>query len=296
MSKVFVIGDLYKETQFHTSKIPTENEFVVAESATTYFGSKSLNAARVFSKLGEEVHFFCAVGDDDLPSTDALKDFELSPIFAKKKNQQTGQIHVLTTPSGQSAVTLFRGANDLVTVEDIKNIESEIQTSAYLYTTTSLPLSALYTLVELAFTHQKPLFLDVPNRHDSLDLSKLQHVTFFAPNRQETEKLCQTTIAVINDAKQAASKLNMQLQTTILITLDKDGCLICQNGQSTHFPTTEMHPVDSTAAGDIFRAVFMKFWMENKNVDEAIQQALKTATQSVKIKGVSQSIEELFPT
>ncbi len=88
---------------------------------------------------------------------------------------------------------------------------------------------------------------------------------YFLPNRTEALKLTKT-----DDPKKAAEILSRYLDT-VIIKLDKDGCLIYKDGKYTFVKSVdEFVRVDSTGAGDAFFAGFMYGIMKDEPVEKCV--------------------------
>jgi ribokinase len=295
MKNILVVGDIYTETQFHTEIIPRENEFAFASESTTTVGSKTINVARVLAKLGNTVTFCGVVGNDKDGNqiNSELKEFNINPLLTQKIGMSTGKISLITPKSGKSSVVLSSGANMALTPDLISQIE--INQYDGVYTTTALPLNTLYRLAEICHKSAIPIFVDVPNQQVDLDLSQLVQVDFIMPNRQEAELISGQKINNIEDAKNIAKFLREKIQGSIIITLDKEGCVVMEANrlESEHFPVRNVETIDETGAGDIFRAAFVNKWLESSDITGSVKIALDLATDSVLIKGVNASIENV---
>lgn|GEM_PF-3133922 len=100
--------------------------------------------------------------------------------------------------------------------------------------------------------------------------------------------LFQRTIANVEDAKSAAKELKKILKGTVIITLDKEGCVVYEKDakEPRHIVTKPEESVDETAVGDIFRSVFFDYFLKSHSIDKALERALYIASRSTKIKGV----------
>lgn len=297
MQKILVIGDIYSETQYFLDEIPDVNQFMFAKDALQIFGSKTINAARIFSRLNCTTSFFGFVGDDqegkNAPA--ALEKYKINSLLQQVNNERTGKIVVLTNKEGKSSIVLFAGSNAAFSPKYIDGLSEEIESCDIVYTATSLPLPSLYYLVEKCNKANVPICVDVPNQHNRIQLDLLSSVLFFIPNRQETELLINSSVKSIDNAKNAALLLRKEIKGNIIITLDKDGCVVLakKQAQPIHFACNKTNIVDDTAAGDIFRAVFVKFFLETGNIEKSIRRAIQTATQSTLIKGVDKTLRKV---
>lgn len=299
MAKILVIGDIYFETQYFIEDIPDAKQVSIASETTNNAGSKTINAARVMAGLGNEVSFIGRVGMDNLAEL-ALTDLQSKGIDTtlvnKLANYPTGQLVVQTNKDGNSAVTLSFGANKAFTGEDLENFKVVVKEYDLVYAATNLPLDYLYQVVSICNEANVLSFLDVPNQHRDIDLTKLKGATFIAPNREEAGLLLNTTITTIEDANGAINKIAEKTKANVIITLDKDGVVFISKDQTSpiHITAKQVDVVDSTAAGDIFRAVFVSAYLKSKNIESSLKVALETATESTRYKGVNNTITQLF--
>jgi len=298
MNKVLVVGDIYIETQYFVDQIPSAKEFTFSSQAVTTTGSKTINASRVLAKLNNDVHFFGRVGKDSLGelAISHLQSFGVNTESVKsQEDQRTGLISVITDQNAESGIILFSGANKSIVKNEIDLLQNEIDNYDFIYTATNLAPESLYTLIDIANTKQIPIFIDFPNQHKVIDLTRISAANFIMPNREETQLILDVTLNSIEDAKNAIKQLRAKLKNNILITLDKDGCLILERDRDepTHFRTEVTEAVDATASGDIFRAVFASTIIQTKDIDTSIRRALKAATESTKIKGVDNTLSSL---
>lgn len=295
MAKVLIVGEIYRESQYFVGAIPAANEVSIADSLTNIFGSKTLNVARVLSRLGNDVTFFARIGMESRVALEtAFADYAISTERVSPVKTITGEITVITETSGSSAMALFRGANDKVTIEDIEILDKDLAEFDLVYVTTHLAAPLLSALVALCRDKTK-VFIDFPNRQAEINLKHITTADFIAPNRQETELMLDTKIDSIKSAFEALQKIRKHFSGNILITLDADGCVLLQkdSGQPEHFATEAVTASDSAAAGDIFRAAFVSELLKSKKIAVAISKALRLATASVKIKGVNDTINNL---
>lgn len=298
MAKILVIGDIYFETQYFIENIPTAKQVSIASETTNNAGSKTINAARVMAGLKNDVSFIGRVGDDNLAEI-VLKDLKDKGIdtshIKKLPNFPTGTLAVQTNEEGNSSVTLFFGANKAFTEEDLVHFRAVVKDYDLVYAATNLPLDYLYQVVDICSKSNVLTFIDVPNQHKDIDLTKLKGATFIAPNREEAGLLLNTTIITTEDAHSVINQIAEKIKTNVIITLDKDGAVFIRKDEAApvRIPAKQVDVVDSTAAGDIFRAVFVSEYLKSKNTESSLKVALETATESTRYKGVNNTIAKL---
>ncbi len=262
----------------------------MATEINSLTSSKAINAGRMMV-CSAEVHMFGCVGaglDGERAISD-LKNYRIKPTYVTSTSKaKTGEVVVMTDLSGDSAFTVFMGANLYSDINVIKNISQ----FNYIYTASSMDLKKLYKLISFALKSKVRIFLDFPNQQREFDRKYLKNIGFVVPNRHEAELLLGVRIKVINDALSAVKKLKKFTSGNAVITLDKDGAVFmgAESTEAKHIPTKKVNTVDTTASGDILRGVLLSEYLKSNNLEAAIRKAVEIATKSCEIKGVDNSI------
>lgn len=210
-------------------------------------------------------------------------------------SSKTGEIVVQTDANGLSSITLYFGANSEIRPEDFEELNKGIKEYDYVYAATNLPLDSLYRLVEICNQNGVGILVDFPNQQKLVQLKRLANVDYIIPNRQEAELLLNTTINTIEDAYNAVMEIRKECLGNIVITLDKDGCVLLEKGSTSpvHYQTQEVEVVDATASGDIMRATLLSQYLKDGDLNSAVKKAVSFATESVKLKGVDHTIKSM---
>ena len=289
--KVLLSETILIERQYFVDSVAKVNEVSIASEINSLTSSKAINAGRIMT-TGLDVHMFGCVGSDS-DGERAIKDLEkygIRPTYVITSDMdRTGEVVVMTGASGDSAITLYLGANNHSDINAIKSL-GEFDC---IYAATSMDLQRLYRLIEMAHKNKVGVFLDFPNQQAAFDKKFLRNVQFSAPNRHEAELLLGVKILTIADGLRAAQKLKMLTDGIVVITLDEDGCVILSDSKSDprHLPAKKVNVVDTTGSGDIFRGMFLMEYLKNKDADSAAKKAVEIATKSCEVKGVDASIK-----
>ncbi|MEA2056722.1 MAG: PfkB family carbohydrate kinase [Patescibacteria group bacterium] len=286
---ILFAGGVVVENQYFVEELPTIKQVSLSKrKAEKTVTSKILNAA---SMLGSShtINISSCVGNDVNGNfcLDKIKKKGFKTEFiSKSKQNETDQAIIVTDKQGHSLMTIFLGANaDNNQVPNLDNFD-------FCYLSTSLPLKTLYTILKQK-PEATPSLIDIPNKQQELDLTCLQHVDFVTANRSEAELLTHLDINTVDQAFAAAANLLTHDRQTIILTLDKDGCVILNRKTKKYLQAKLAKRKDDTGAGDIFRGLFLDEYLKSKKIVASAQEALNWATESVKIKGVKKSIEEI---
>ncbi len=292
MKKILLAGEVLAETQYQVDKIPVVGEVGWVSDIKQLTSSKIVNAGRILASKNK-VDMLGVVGVDD-ERKKVYKDLkrygiDSSLVYTTPKSR-TGQVVVMTNKKGQSAFVLYLSAADYFDGSKLKSLKGY----EYIYMATSMKLPELYKIIKRANKDGVEVFLDFPNKQKEIDKNKLRTVDFIVPNREEAQTLLDLKIRNNTEALDAVTKLKSYTDGIAIITLDKEGCVVFGKdwNEAKHLPTDVVKVVDTTGAGDIFRGVLLSEYLTIKNLEASIKKALKIATESCKVKGVDNSIEQ----
>ena len=268
MPKISVIGICGNSIFMQVDHFHENGETLVAEGIFEEIGGKGINQAIAAKRMGAEVTFLCAIGDDTNgeKSICAAKENDINAYFKIKKGKATPVAFILTDKSGENRVTEYKSAE--LDKEDVISFENEIAKSDILLLQQEVPDIVNKTAVEIAQKYGIKVILNpAPTREISDSIAdKIYLVT---PNEQEKKAI---------DIKRFKS---------CITTLGKKGCDI--NGKET-IPAISVKAVDTTGAGDTFNGVLAVCIAEGMDLVKACQYAVTASGLSVGKKYVLNSI------
>lgn len=259
MAKIAVIGICGNSIFMYADHFHEKGETLVADSVFEEIGGKGINQAVAASRMGAEVSFLAAIGDDKdgKACMDVAKAEGIKGCFCVKQNTRTTFAFILTDKYGENQVTGYHGAE--LTVDDVLRFENEIAQSDILLLQHEVPCEVNEMAVELAKKHGVKVILNpAPIRAISDVVAETVYVV--TPNEQEKQAI------VIN-----------QFQNNIT-TLGSKGCLI---NEDTFIPAIEVEAVDTTGAGDTFNGVLAVCLAEGLDMTTACKYAVVASGTSV---------------
>lgn len=268
MVKIAVIGICGNSVFMSTDHFHEKGETIVADSVYEEIGGKGINQAVAAARMGAEVSFLAAVGDDRDGQT-CMQVAEAEGIkgsFCVKKGERTTFAFILTDKHGENQVTGYHGAE--LTVADVHAFEEEIANSDMLLLQQEVPCEVNEMAVRLAKKHGVKVILNpAPIREISGEMA--ENIYMVTPNEQE---------------KQAIDISHFQ---NVITTLGKKGCLI--NGEI-GMPAIQTQAVDTTGAGDTFNGVLAVCLAEGMDLVIACRYAVIASGISVGRKYVLNAI------
>ena len=259
MAKIAVIGLCGNSIFMQVDHFHRPGETLAAHSVFEEIGGKGINQAVAAARMGAEVSFLAAVGDDDTGKLCAqtAKDYGINGHFAVKSGKKTTFAFILTDKDGDNRVTVFRQAE--LTVEDVRCFEQEIADSDILLLQNEVPVEANDAAIALAKKHGVKVILN-PAPARPIAPETVRGIFAVTPNEQERQDL------------------DITLFENCITTLGKKGCSI---NDTITIPALQVQAVDTTGAGDTFNGTLAVFLAEGKTLEDACRLAVTAAGCSV---------------
>lgn len=290
MKKILVIGSANTDLTIHTNRMPSLGETIEGYDFTINSGGKGANQAVAVAKLGGNVKFLGAVGNDSNGDM-LLNDLEsygvdFSGFRAEKIPTGTASITVV---NGDNFIILNAGANNCITPQVIEEYSSIIAESDILIMQLEIPVESVVRAAEIAKNNGTLVVLN-PAPYKDLPDEALKNIDILVPNEHEAFLLTGIKIETDDDCKKAVSFINSKGVNTAIITLGGKGC-VYNHGDEIRFRSAEKsNVVDTTSAGDTFIGALCCGLAEDMELKECIDFATKAAAITVSRKGASCSI------
>ncbi|MEZ6129154.1 MAG: D-glycero-beta-D-manno-heptose 1-phosphate adenylyltransferase [Planctomycetaceae bacterium] len=138
-------------------------------------------------------------------------------------------------------------------------------------------------VIAAAAEREIPVVVD-PGRNRPVDTYR--GATVLKPNRHEASSLWGRSIISIDDAAQAAREIRLQCKAQcVVITLDREGCVVADPAGSQHLPTLSRDVYDICGAGDMFLAMLGVSLANGQPMGQAAELANLAAGMEVEQQG-----------
>ncbi len=268
MPKISVIGICGNSVFMYADHFHQKGETLVADSIFEEIGGKGINQAVAAKRMGAEVTFLCAIGDDEngRKSIQAAKEEGINAFFKIKHGKATPLAFILTDKNGENRVTVHKSAE--LDADDVCSFENEIAKSDVLLLQNEVPTEVNEKAVEIAEKHGVKVILNP------------------APIREISGRIAEKVFAVTPN-QQEMQAIDISRFKNCVTTLGDAGCLI--NGK-TAVPSIEVKAVDTTGAGDTFNGTLAVCIAEGMSLEDAAKYAVAASGISVSKKYVLNSI------
>jgi sugar/nucleoside kinase (ribokinase family) len=258
-------------------------------------GGGATNAAVTFARLGFKTAVVCRVGQDSA-GRDLIIDLQREGVdttmITRVVDGATGYSTLLTAPSGERTVLVYRGVSATFTSKDIPLKDCRAR---WFYLTS---LGGNLELSKKAIEHAAKCGASVAWNPGGQEIKKgmtalkpiLRRVSVLNINREEAEKL--TT-------QKALPYMFRELATPgriLIITDGANGAYAHQDGVTIFAGTRGVKAVSRTGAGDAFGSGFVASYMKTGNVKTALAVGTLNAECVIQEVGAKAGLLRRWPT
>jgi ribokinase len=287
--KVLVIGSSNTDMVVKTTEFPKPGETVLGGTFLMNPGGKGANQAVAAARLGALVRFVTKIGKD-IFGKQALEG------FSKERLDISHVIETSEFVSGIALITVNKNGENQIVVASGSNMDLKpADLPDPVFHDVELVLLQLEIPMEtVRYVIRKCRELDIkvilnPAPAARLDGNLLQDIYLITPNEIETQRITGILAENEEQLKQAAFFFHQKGVENVIITLGREGVFLSNSTYSQRIAATEVTPVDTTAAGDVFNGAILKALSEGKGWMEACRYACKAAAVSVTRMGAQSS-------
>ena len=286
MARIFVLGSINTDLVISTTKQPKSGETVKGTNFFTNGGGKGANQAVACAKMGAEVYFLGAVGDDFYGRA-RINDL-------KKYGVRTSQIqNIKGVKTGVALITLCDGENRIITSSEANALINFAKISQFINKKASsgdimilqqeIPLEIVEKAIVLAKQKYMRVILN-PAPAAKISEKLYKKIDLIVPNETETETILGINPSSDENAKVAVQKfLDMGIKYAV-ITLGSRGAMVGTDKEIQHIPARKVDVVDTTGAGDTFVGTIAVMLLEGKSLFKAAEYANIAASITVNKK------------
>jgi ribokinase len=289
--RIAVVGSANTDLVTLTEVFPRPGETVFGKNFDLGFGGKGANQAVAARLCGAEVFMVAKVGNDlfGQATIDNFASFGIDTTHVHiVDGTPTGVAPIFVEPNGQNRIIVVKGANDLLTPDDVDAAAKDLQRADAIILQFEIPLETVYHTIRFARAHDIRCIVN-PAPALPASLKELAGADYFIPNESEAEQLTGLPVRTEAEAAACATALLDRGFRRIVITLGARGSLLGDASGYTHVPPFPVTAADTTGAGDAFIGSLAAFLAEGVPEQEALARASLYAALSTTRIGTQKS-------
>eukprot|EP00823_Brevimastigomonas_motovehiculus_P004253 TRINITY_DN2747_c0_g1_i1.p1 TRINITY_DN2747_c0_g1~~TRINITY_DN2747_c0_g1_i1.p1 ORF type:complete len:342 (-),score=79.32 TRINITY_DN2747_c0_g1_i1:66-1064(-) len=298
--KILVVGSINADTFIEVSRLPIRGETIQGKDDSGFQvpGGKGANQVVAVAHLADSsmrVQFICSFGNDaHVPRLRReMKSRNIDISLAYNCEKPSGQAFIMLEPTGANTIIIVGGANKTWPKELTEDMKKSISEASVVLLQREIPDYINEQVAAEAYKAHIPVFLDMGGHDLPLSTAILPHLFCISPNETELARLTNGMKTESTEECIAAMKVVQERGVKyVLCTRGKRGSLLLTpKGDVLHQPMIpEKKVVDTTGAGDCFRAAFATHWIGGHSIEESMAFAAAASSVCVEVKGAMPSM------
>jgi ribokinase len=285
--EIVVIGAANTDLTAYVDRIPDGGETIHGNNFTTGFGGKGANQAVAAKRAGANVTLITGLGADIFGKNTKThleaEGIDTSAIFYGK--QPSGVAHIWVDTEGENRIIIIPGVNLELSTEFISNAVLNCTNISIVIAQCELPQDFAIAAFKSAKVRKAITILN-PAPAVKLSSELIALSDWIIPNQIEFE-----SHANESNGKDLIEKMkNFCPDKNLLVTLGAAGAILrTKNGEAIKATAPKTDVIDTTGAGDAFVGAFAAALNTKKELQIALEFAIKFASNSVGKKGAQSS-------
>lgn len=287
--KIALVGSYGVGLTMRVPRMPEAGETLSGGAFDAGPGGKGSNQAIAAARLGAEVSFLTAVGDDDYGRAAAAlwaaESVDTSKVVVTREAATMVGI-ILVEPSGENRIAIAPGALDELDAAAVETFRAEIAAADILVVSMEIPLPAAAAALRIGAEEGTRTLLN-PAPAQPLPDEVWPWIDVLTPNQSEAPVLLGLPADHGRTDEELLGLLAARSGGSVVLTRGGAGALLSEDGVVTPVaPVRVERVVDTTGAGDSFTAALAVALAEGRSLADAAHFAALAGARTVTIAGV----------
>jgi ribokinase len=288
--RVCVVGSFVLDLVFKVDHRPGPGETMLARDFGMFLGGKGFNQAVAARRLGADASVVGRIGRDQFGDMFMAK-LEQEGIDSSRVTRDAEEGTAIASPvidaGGENSIIAAPRANMRVTTADVEAATDAIAAADILMLQFEIPVATSRRAAEIARKHDTLVVLDpAPVEHGFERFAA--PMDYIVPNETEAHMLTGRMTP-----EEAAAVLLPETRRGVVISLGEQGAMAVDSAALDRFPAHKVKVVDTTGAGDAFRAGLAVMLAQGKPLDDAVRFANACGALACTIMGAEPSMPKL---
>ncbi len=282
--RILNFGSLNIDYIYRVRHIGAPGETLAAASREVFCGGKGLNQSIALAKAGAEVYHAGCIGTEGQMLQQAMEEAGVDCRYVKTLDCASGHAVIQVEDSGQNAILLFGGANQMMSSGFIDEVLSGFGRGDVLLLQNEI--NGLGEIVEKAYGRGMRIALNPSPYNQNLASVDMNKIAIFLLNEVEGEQMTgEKEPAVVLEKLQV-----LYPDAEVVLTLGEAGAVYGCGQRVYQQAAVPVKAVDTTGAGDTFTGFFLAALMEGLAVPDCLQLAAKASAIAVTRAGAAPAI------
>ena len=273
--KIFVFGSVNIDVSARMAALPRPGQTVNATGYGIGLGGKGANQAVAVAKLGGDIRFVGAVGNDSFGEL-AVKQMQEFGLNTKSvriiDNVDTGMAIIQVEEAGQNTIAVCAGANARWSAGDIDSYTADIAKAKITLLQREVPHLANLAVAKAVRAAGGCVLLDPAPVGDASHMADLIALSdIISPNETEAAEITGIEPTDLASAEAAARNLLERGPKTVILKLGNRGALLVTADEVKHFAPFKVNVVDTVAAGDSFNGGFAVAFSQGQTLHDCVR-------------------------
>lgn len=289
---ISVVGSYGAGLTMRTVRVPVAGETLSDGVFSASHGGKGSNQAVAAARLGSEVSFLTAVGEDDFgeQALQLWQDEGIDVSHVVRTDAATMVGIILVEADGENRIVIAPGALDRLTPQHVDAFASTIASSKLVVVSLEIPLPVAMAALKTAHEAGVTTLLN-PAPAQELPTEVWDWVDVVTPNASEARTVLGLSPDAAVSNEELVDKLREVYAGAVVMTLGSEGALVDESGRRFHVPPVEVDQVvDTTGAGDTFTGALAHRLESGDDLEAAVRTAAAAGAYSVGLAEVIPSI------
>jgi ribokinase len=286
--RIVVVGSYNRDIVLSVAHLPAPGETCLGLGRLESPGGKGSNQAIQAARCGAQTAMIGAVGADGA-GEEALRIWREAGVdasgVARLADAGTGMAMILVDQAGENSIVVDSGANARLAPDHVRQAARLIDGAGLVLAQLETPLEATLEAFGLARAAGVRTVLNAAPAPHALDAAALALTDILVVNEIEGLALSGET-----EPEAIGARLLETVREAVIVTLGREGALLCRPGKSPHARGSHaVEVVDTTGAGDAFIGAFCAKLAAGEDAAEALRWGLAAGAIACCAKGAAAS-------
>ncbi len=291
---ITVVGSINMDLLVKTDEIPKIGETLIGNELLQIPGGKGANQGVTIAKLKKDITFLGKVGNDSYGEVllQSMSDAGVNIDHIEKTDGGTGIAVIHVDQVGQNNITVILGANNEVDQAYVSRHQEAFEKAKLVLFQLEIPIETVKESLKLAKKLGKITVLN-PAPAQELDDETIKNIDILVPNEYELERISKVKVTDQQSILRASQILLRKGVKKLIVTLGSQGVLYIDQKRHKFYEAYKVNVIDTTGAGDSFIGGFVSSYVEDENIERAIDTGQKVAALAIQKVGAQSSLPTL---